>query len=276
MIQRILVLTGYFLKTFFFSLVGLLFLIAALVYWAVFFPPGQGTPDFENYVLLIGVFGAAVSFLATITIATRANRLENYPFVTRLQSRVEYLVAVLLGGIIAGGLLQALVAGLALIRGPELTTAGLLSLGPIWIGVNVLAAVLALHATDLVASGWSRVIIFGLLALLLIFNSMGQSSDSWFADRLIDVSSVFGSMNLTFFADLTDSLAGLLRGGGFGAVSSAAGTVFWPFRSISDAVFSGALSPAQALAPAVLLLYGTILFLIAANLFATKDLEFSE
>lgn len=276
MIQRIAVLTVYFLRTFFFSLIGLLFLLAALVYWAVFFPPGQGTPDFENYVLLIGAFGAAATFIAALTIATRANRLENYPFVTRLQSRVEYLVSVLLAALVAGGLLQALVAGLALIRGPELTAAGLLSLGPIWLGINILAAVLALHATDLVASGWSRVIIFGLLAILLILNSMGQSPDSWLADRLNDVGAAFATVNLAFFADLLDSLASSLRGDSLSVISSAAGTVFWPFRSIGDAVFSGALTPAQALAPAVLLLYGTILFLIAANLFATKDLEFSE
>lgn len=276
MIQRITALTTYFLRTFFFSLVGLLFLLGALVFWAIFFPPGQGTPDYENYVLLIGAFGATVTFLATISIATRANRLENYPFVTRLQSRVEYLVAVLLGGLIAGGLLQLLVAGLALIRGPELTAAGFLSLGPIWLAINILAAVLALHATDLVASGWSRVIIFGLLAILLILNSMGHSSDSWFADRLNDAGSAFANINLVFFTDLFDSLAESLRGDGLGVLSSVAGSVFWPFRSIGDAVFGGALSPAQALAPAVLLLYGTILFLIAANLFATKDLEFGE
>lgn len=276
MIQRIGILLLYFLRTFVFSLVGLLFLLAALVYWAVFFPPGQATPDFENYVLLIGAFGAAATFLATVTIAGRANRLENYPFVARLQSRVEYLVAVLLAALIAGGALQLLVGGLALVRGPDLTTAGLLSIGPIWLALNTLAGVLALHATDLVASGWSRVIVFGLLAVLLVLNSIGQSPESWFADRLNDVAVVFGNMNLVFFADLFDSTANLFRGDGLGVVSSAAGIVFWPFRSISDAVFSGSLSPAQALAPAVLLLYGTILFLIAANLFVSKDLEFSE
>jgi hypothetical protein len=276
MTQRVGMLTLYFLRNFFFSLVGLLFLLAALVYWAVFFPPGQTTPDFENYVLLIGAFGAAATFLAAVTIASRANRLENYPFVTRLQSRVEYLVAVLLAALIAGGLLQLLIAGLALVRGPQLTTAGLLSLGPIWLGINILAAVLALHATDLVASGWSRVIIYGLLAILLILNSVGQSSESWFADRLVDLATVFANMNLVFFADLLDSLAGVFHGNGLGFASTAAGTVFWPFRSISDAVFNGALTPSQALAPAVLVLYGTILFLIAANLFASKDLEFSE
>ncbi len=44
MIQRIVILAGYFLRTFFFSLIGLLFLLAALVYWAVFFPPDNRRP----------------------------------------------------------------------------------------------------------------------------------------------------------------------------------------------------------------------------------------
>jgi hypothetical protein len=45
---------------------------------------------------------------------------------------------------------------------------------------------------------------------------------------------------------------------------------------MSDAVFAGGFTPSQALAPAVLLLYGSILFLIAATLFAGKDLDFTE
>ena len=42
------------------------------------------------------------------------------------------------------------------------------------------------------------------------------------------------------------------------------------------AVFAGGFTPSQALAPAILLLYGAILFLIAATLFSGKDLEFVE
>ncbi|MEZ4516332.1 MAG: hypothetical protein R3C44_05655 [Chloroflexota bacterium] len=275
MIQRIAILTVYFLRTFSFPSWG------CSSCWrrsssGRYFSRRDKPRLISKITCCSSRRSAPATFLATITIATRANRLENYPFVTRLQSRVEYLVAVLLASLIAGGLMQLLVAGLALIRGPELTTAGLLSLAPIWLGLDILVAVLALHATDLVSSGWSRVIIFGLLAILLILNSMGQSSESWFADRLNDVATVFANMNLVFFADLLNSLAGSLRGESLGALSSAAGTVFWPFRSITDAIFNGSLTTSQALAPAVLLLYGTILFLIAANLFATKDLEFVE
>ena len=59
-------------------------------------------------------------------------------------------------------------------------------------------------------------------------------------------------------------------------VSSVAGVVFWPFDAMTSAVFAGGFTPSQALAPAVLMLYGSILFLIAATLFAGKDLEFVE
>ena len=53
MIHRILILTSYFSKAVFFSLTGLILLILSLIYWAIFFPPGQGTPDVENYIILV-------------------------------------------------------------------------------------------------------------------------------------------------------------------------------------------------------------------------------
>ena len=89
MSQRLIVLTGYFLRNIFFSLAGSIYVILTLVYWAVFFPPGQGTPDIDNYILIIGGFGAAMSFLATLTIASRAYRAENYPLIVRLPSLAE-------------------------------------------------------------------------------------------------------------------------------------------------------------------------------------------
>lgn len=276
MIRRLWVLMGYFARSLFFSVVGAVFIIASLVYWAVFFPPGQQTPDPENYVILVGVFGAFAVFLATISIAARASRLENYPLVTRLPSRVEYLTAVLLCGLLSGLLLQLLVAGLALIRGPEMSLTTALMVIPLWLSVDIVAGVLALHATDLVTSGWSRVLVFGSLAVLLILNSMSQGPESWLADRLDDASFAFARMNLDFFTGILDSLSSGLRSGLMDTIASAASTVFWPFRAMTDAVFAGGFTASQSLAPAVLLLYATILFLIAANLLATKDLEFTE
>ena len=122
MIQRILILTGYFSKTIFFSLTGLILLILSLIYWAVLFPPGQGTPDVENYIILIGALGAAATFMVTLAVSSKAAHLENYPMIVRLPSRVEYLVAVLLSALFLGMIMQLLVAGLALLRGLDLTS----------------------------------------------------------------------------------------------------------------------------------------------------------
>lgn len=277
MIQRILILTGYFSKSIFFSLTGLILLILSLIYWAIFFPPGQGTPDIENYIILIGAHGAAATFLVTLAVSSKAARMENYPMLVRLPSRVEYLVVVLLSSMFLGLLLQLLVAGLALIRGPEITIARVQSIPPMWISINLLAAILAVHATDLVTAGWSRVVIFGLLAIALVLNSASSStSESWFSDQLNGISELFARINLMWFADITADAAAWAYTSPLSLVANAASVIFWPFRAMTDAVFAGGFTPSQALAPAVLVLYGAILFLIAATLFAGKDLEFLE
>lgn len=276
MMQRIWALTVYFTKSVFFSLTGLILLILSLAYWVLFFPPGQGTPDFENYVIIIGALGAATTFLLALSLSARASRLENYPLLVRLPSRVEYLVAVLLGSLILGVGLQLLVAGLALIRGPSLSAGHILMIPPLWLSIDIPAAVLATHASDLVTSGWSRVIVFGLLAVLLVLKGMSASPDSWLVSRLYGLSSTLLDFDLVRLSDATAAVADWVSSNTMSALSQAAGIAFWPFKAMSDAVFAGGFSPSQALAPAVLLLYSAILFLIGATLFAGKDLDFLE
>lgn len=275
MMQRVWSLTAYFTKSLFFSLTGLILLIFTLVYWVIFFPPGQGTPDVENYVVIIGAFGAAATFLAALSLSGRAGRLENYPLIVRLPSRIEYLTAVILSTLILGVGLQLLVAGLALIRGPELAGHGSM-IPPLWLSLDILAAVLAVHASDLVTAGWSRVIVFGLLAVLLILKGVTASPDAWLVERLYDLSGVLLDFNLVALSNGLDTIAIWLSGPTLSALSQGAAVVFWPFQAMSDAVFAGGFSPSQALAPAVLLLYSSILFLLAATLFAGKDLDFTE
>jgi hypothetical protein len=275
MMQRVWILTVYFTKSLFFSLTGLILLILSLVYWVLFFPPGQGTPDVENYIILIAAFGAASTFLAALSLGGRAGRLENYPLLVRLPSRVEYLVAVLFSALLLGIGLQLLVAALALIRGPDLGGHALM-IPPLWLSINILAAVLAMHASDLVTSGWSRVIVFGALAVLLLLQGMTASPDSWLVNRLYDASGVLMDFDFMTLSDFAANLGTWIAGETMGTLSRAAGVVFWPFRAMSDAVFAGGFTPAQALSPAVLLLYGSILFLLAATFFAGKDLDFTE
>ncbi len=276
MTRRIWELSRYFVQSLLFSLAGLVFVIAALLFWAVFFPPSQGTPDPENYILLIAGFGGAMSFLATLIVCSRANRAENLPLLARLPSRVEYLTAVFTASLSVTFFLQFLVAVLALIRGPEMSLSKLLEAPPIWIALDLLAAILALHASDLVASGWSRVVIYGLLAILLIGQSFVQRLNEWTLAFVSNLSSFFYGQQLDSIASILNRATAWLSQTGESFLRGLFSMVFWPFRSIGEAIVTGYFTPTQALAPAVLVLYATILFLIAADLFATKDLELIE
>ncbi len=274
--QRVFTLTGYFVKSLFWSLAGLIYLILALVYWNLFFTPGQGTPDIENYILIIGAFGAAVSFLVTLSITARANQAVYFPVVARLPSRVEYLTAVLLSSIIAATLLQLVVAVLALYRGPGLVLGRFLEIPPLWIAMNVLTAVLAMHVSDFVTSGWSRVYLFGALGILLLGQSANGPISDWVVERLGRLSVTINQLGWTAVGRWATRAAGWIDGRETGILHQIFTWLIWPFTAISDAVINGFFSAAQALAPAVILLYATVLFLLAADLFAGKDLEFIE
>ena len=86
MIQRISVLTRYFIQSLLFSLTGLFYLLLMLAFWFVLFNPQQQTPDVAYYQLLIGAFGAGLVFLVTLSMAARANDAQHYPFVVRLRA----------------------------------------------------------------------------------------------------------------------------------------------------------------------------------------------
>lgn len=276
MTQRLLVLTGHLLRSLTFSLTGLIYVIIALAYWAIFFPPGQGTPDLENYFIIIGAFGGLMAFLATLTVASRSNRAENSPLLVRLPSRIEYITAVFSSSIAFAFLFQFLIALLALIRGPQVTFGQLLEIPPVWLAINLLAAMMALHASDLVSSGWSRVVIYGVLAVLLIGQGVVDRVTGWLAMLSSTLSSMFYSQQWDSLASMLGQFSGWLNSSGNTIIGRILGLVFWPFRAIFDAIFSGYFTPTQALAPAMIVLYASILFLIAADLFATKDLEMPE
>jgi hypothetical protein len=193
-----------------------------------------------------------------------------------LPSRVEYITAVFTAAFIFAFMLQILVALLALIRGPDMSFGKMLEAPPVWVALDLLAAILALHASDLVASGWSRVVIYGTLAILLIGQNFVQRINEWILAFVSNLSSFFYAQQLDSIATLMGRAASWLSRAGESLLSGILNIVFWPFRSIGEATINGFFTPVQALAPAVLVLYATILFLIAADLFASKDLEMTE
>jgi hypothetical protein len=273
MIQRISALTRYFIKTLFSSLSGLLYLLGTLAYWYLLFNPRQETPNVAYYQLVIGVFGAGLAFLITLSIASRANAAEHYPFLVRLPSRVEFVTAVLGSSLIITFIYQLILAILALFNGPSITIGWLLEIPPIWLAPIILSAVLALHASDFITIGWSRIYVFGVIAILLFGQGLQNQSLAKLLNSLgrlaVNQGWIGVSNNLADYADtLSQSDQNM--------VSQLFGFVFWPFEALAQAITSGYFSANQALAPAILLLYATVLFLLAVDLFANKDLEFTE
>ena len=277
MIQRIVTLTIYLFRSLLFSLSGLLYFMLTLAFYIVFLDPRQRTPDVDYYILIIGLFGVGLTFLVTLTIAARANQSIHYPLIVRLQSRVEYMTAVMLTAFIFALAIQFIVAVVALIfNGPEIGLRQIIEIPPLWIAANLLFSVLALHASDLVTSGWSRVYVFGVLAFLLYGRGSSGTIVGWLADIFTKLGNNLltrgwtdlGSGLFQFSSWLNQTAAELLR--------NILGLVFWPFNAIADATIGGGFSQTQSLAPAIILLYATILFLLAADFLATKDLYLTE
>jgi hypothetical protein len=274
--QRILTLIAYLLRQLFFSLAGIIYVLVTLAFWRLFFDPTQPTPEPAYYVLMIGVFGAAAAFLLTLSVAARANQAFNYPILARLPSRVEHLTAVYIASLIATLVLQLLVSLLALVNGPTLAFSTIVELPPLWLAVDILSIALALHATDLVASGWSRVYVYGILAILLFGRQLDAPLLEWLSNQFYTAGAWFLREGYVAPGDAITTLAEWTVRDGIQLIASIFDAVFWPFRAISVAVIRGTFSPLQALAPAIIVLYSTLLFVLAADFFATKDVYLIE
>ena len=273
MIQRIVTLTRYMTRTVLFSLSGVFYLLLTLAFWYLLFNPQQQTPDIAYFRLMIGGFGAGLAFLATLSVAAKANDAQHYPFLVRLKSRVEFVTAVLVSSLIITLIYQMLLMLLSLINGPSLTLGTLLEIPPIWLAPMLLLAVLALHASDFITVGWSRIYVFGVLAILLFGQGMQNES-------LASLSSSLGRYAINQgWVEISGSLeeyANTLSQADDNVISRLFGFVFWPFEALTEGITNGYFTANQSLAPAILLLYATVLFLLAVDIFANKDLEFTE
>jgi hypothetical protein len=277
MMLRITSLVLYLFRSLLFSLGGLLYLLLGLVFFMIFFQPGQRTPDLDYFTLVIGSFGIVTSFLVTLSIASRANRAYHFPLLVRLPSRVEYLTSVLLASLVAAGALQILVTLLALVsNGPGFTLQRAIEIPPLWFAADILFIVIALHASDFVAAGWSRVYVFGVLAILLYLQSGLGIVGEWLSGFLNRIGNAFLTQGFDFLATPAFGLSSWLAGGGSEEMAALFGLVFWPFGAAAQATIEGYYTIAQAMAPAVLVLYATALFALAATLFAKKDLQLTE
>ena len=277
MIQRILTLSRYHLVVLFTSLTGLFYFLLALAYHQIFFAPGQRTPDADYLIFIMGIFGAILTFLVTLSVAGKANEANGYIFFVRLASRVEYLVAVLLSSISFAMFIQLVLTILAIVLGKsELTLLEAVQIPPIWLSLNILMGVVALHASDFASAGWSRTVLFGSLLLLLFMQGGGSGLSQWLGERASSLSGWFYRRQLLVPGEWFQRGANWLYGKGDSTFSQLLEALFWPFQALSDGVVGGSFQRSQALAPLILLLYATLLFLLASDLIAGKDLYLSE
>ena len=277
MIGRILGMSRYLFRSFLLSLAGLLYLLLTLAFYIIFFDPRQQTPDLDYFVLVLGIFGLALSFLVTITVAARANKAVHFPFLVRLESRIEYLTAVLLTAFGFSILVQLIIGATALIiNGPPVSFSALLTIPIAWVAGNLLFITLALHATDLVTKDWSRVYVFAAIGFLLYLNSELDLISGWISSLLNSLGRSLISAGLTELGSALFDVASWLSQENPTLLDQVVSLIFWPFNAISDAYIRGGYTLLQALAPAILLLYATGLFLLASKFFAKKDLFFTE
>jgi hypothetical protein len=174
-------------------------------------------------------------------------------------------------------ILQGLVALLALVaNGPDLGLINFLTIPPLWIAGNILFAVLALHATDLVTAGWSRVYVFAVLGLLLYLQSGMNVLGGWLSGLFNRIGGTLLTSGMDSLASLSFDIGSWFSGADPTILEKILDVMFWPFTAITEASISGSFTPLQALAPATLLLYACLLFLLASRFFANKDLLFTE
>ncbi len=279
MIQRILTLVRYLLTQHFKSISGVLYIMSALALWLLFFNPNMGrVPDPDYFILIVGVYGLLLSVLVTLSMASKANRLETASIIPRLPSRVEYLASLLVSVLVFVLGLQFILSMVILLQpvGPDVGLGRLFNVPPVWVALNVFGAVLTLHASDFVMSGWSRVWVFGILTVLLFSQSVDARGISWLVNRINQLAGWASRQQYTGLSQSLRNGANWVSANGLDFMAGTIGFVFWPFRAIADATRTGFFDNAQSLAPAILLLYATILFMLAADLFATKDLYLSE
>jgi hypothetical protein len=277
MIRRVLVLAIYFQRRFVLSLPGILFLLLALVFYMIFFGPGQKIPDVAYFASVLGIFGTILSFLVTLSLAATANRAANLPILVRIPSRVEYLTSVLLASIVFSSIvLLALAIVALLVNGPIFNAQLIILIPPLWFSGILMFSTLALHASDLVAWNWSRVYVFGIIALLIYLREGLRIIGNALANLFDELGIRFSNQGWDALASMANSLGNLVSETVPQILERSVDVVFWPFNAIANALINSQFSEMQAIAPAILILYASILFLLAANVFSSKDLILSE
>jgi hypothetical protein len=234
--SRIITLTAFLIRDLSRSLAGIVPLAAALAFGLIAFEYGM---DQAQFITVAGLGIGAICMLTTLLLASRANRAWSYPLVARLHRRDELLASLVLGGLIITAVLAVLIAGANLLAGRlTLDFPSALWILPTWFVLWLLAAALALPLSELVSRGASHLIGFVLLTLLLVSN---------------DRKAVLVERGL-------ELIAGFVAG------------VLWPVSTLLSRASAGVHDRSYFLALGSTLLFAVLLYWLALQLFADKDL----
>lgn len=258
--NRVLVMISYLWRELFRSLTGLLAIVASLVFYLVAILSVTGGVDRDYFALVIGGFFSIFSLVMAILIADRAYHAKSYLVLYRLPSRSVFLAAIGLTAVLVSGLLELAVAAISLPRMVTPLEASMaLDILPVWVALLFLGAAIGLHMSELVRRGWSRTLVYGLLAFILFSLNQQQSGvPVGLTDRFSWIPHIMPDpANWEWAAKVTQ-------------------VIIWPISAAVKVARSTPYSAVESLAPALLLLISALIFWLAVGLFGRKDLIFPE
>lgn len=238
--SRPLTLAWFFVRELFRSPAGILPLAAALAFGLIAFEYGMDQPQFMS---VAGAGTSTICLLTALLLAGRANRAWTYPLIARLKWRSELLAGIILGSL-------AITAVLSLLIGAGNLAAGRLTLefpSALWIVLTwpalwFLAAALALPLSALTARAGSHLAGWVMLVALLV----GYDQRARLAER------------------------GLER------VVGAISVLLWPVTTLLSRTSAGVHDRSYFLALGLTATYAAVLFVLASEAFADKDLLWPE
>lgn len=238
--KRVWTLIGFLSRDLFRSLAGVIPLAATLAFGIIAFEYGM---DQAQFITVAGIGIGAICLLTTLLLSSRANRASSYLLISRLRSRSELLLALVLCGIGITLVLALLITLANLLAGRlHLDFPSALWIVPTWTALWLMAGALALPLSALVGGGGSQLLGYAALSALLLAN------------------------------DRQDYL--LQRG--LDWLVQAIEAILWPVSTLLSQASSGIHDTTYALALAATAGYAVLLFVLGAWLFADKDLLWTE
>ncbi len=236
---RASVLARFLSRDLFLSLSGIVPLAVAVTFGLIAFEYGM---DQAQFFTVAGLGTATICLLTSLLLYARAARAWFYTLLARLPLRDELLAAIVLSSLGITTLLSLLITVANLAAGRlTLHWPSALWLLPTWFALWLLAAALALPLAALTSRGGSHLALWVLFAALLVaYDQKGRLGPALEpAARLLTIS-------------------------------------FWPVNTLLAQASAGVHDGAYFLALLLTLVYGLLLFVLAAQLFGRKDLLWAE